>query len=76
MNERQLIEAIQKAKASMTADLKALTQIQIDRGDVAAQNAVFLTRAELDVWHGKATERMLMHFPDFAAEVVTRGPGR
>lgn len=76
MTERQLIEAIQKAKASMIADLKVLTKIQIDRGDAAAQNAVFLTRAELDVWHGKATERLLVHFPDFGAEVVTRGPGR
>ena len=76
MTDRKLIEAIQSAKASMIADLKALTKIQIERGDVAAQNAVFLTRAELDVWHGKATERMLTHFPDFAAEVVTRGPGR
>lgn len=76
MTERQLIEAIQKAKADMIANLKALTQIQKERGDVASQNAVFLTRAELDVWHGRATERMLTHFPEFASEVVTRGPGR
>ena len=76
MTERDLIDAIQLAKADMVKHLKALTNLQIDAGRADAQNAVFLTRAELDVWHGKATERLFAHFPEFAADVVARGPGR
>lgn len=76
MTERELIDRIQKNKAEMVADLKALTRIQVTDGRVEAQNAVFLTLAELNVWHGKATERLFLHFPEFAGEVVTRGPGR
>jgi hypothetical protein len=76
MTEREMIEQIQKDKASMVENLKALTKIQKDRGDRKAQNAVFLTLAQLDVWHGKATKRLFKHFPEFADEIVARGPGR
>lgn len=76
MNERELIDAIQAEKAKMAENLKALVKVQKDAGRAEAQNAVFLTLAELNVWHGKATERLFANFPEFAADVVTRGPGR
>ena len=76
MNERELIDAIQADKAKMVANLQALVKIQKEAGRAEAQNAVFLTLAELNVWHGKATERLFVQFPSFASEVVTYGPGR
>ena len=76
MNERELIDAIQADKAKMAENLKALVKVQKDAGRAEAQNAVFLTLAELNVWHGKATERLFVQFPGFAAEVVAYGPGR
>ena len=75
MTERDLIDRIQKAKAAMAADFKDLIRINREAGRGEAQNACFLTLAELNVWHGKATERLYANFPDFANEVVTRGPG-
>jgi hypothetical protein len=75
MTERELIDRIQRNKAQMDADLKALIAIQKDREDAAATNAAFLTRAELNVWHGRATERLLTHFPGWASDVVIFGPG-
>jgi len=76
MTERELIESIQARKAAMVEDFKALIKVQKDAGRAEAQNACFLTLAELNVWHGKATERLFVQFPEFASEVVTRGPGR
>ena len=76
MNERELIDAIQADKDKMERNLQLLTKIQKEAGRAEAQNAVFLTIAELNVWHGKAAERLFVHFPEFASEVVTRGPGR
>lgn len=76
MTERELIDAIQADKAAMREKLKRLFAINKDAGRGAAANAVFLTMAELGVWHGKATERLFSHYPDFAAEVVALGPPR
>jgi hypothetical protein len=76
MTERELIDAIQADKAAMREKLKRLLAINKDADRAAATNAVFLTMAELDVWHGKATDRLLINYPEFAAEVITRGPGR
>jgi hypothetical protein len=50
--------------------------MQVEAGNPRRQNAAFLTLAELNVWHGKATERLFEHFPEFAGDVVTRGPVR
>lgn len=74
--ERELIEAIQAAKADMAAGLKDLIKMQIDASNPRRQNAAFLTLAELNVWHGKATERLFEHFPEFAGDIVAYGPGR
>ena len=76
MTERELIDAIQANKAEMVKYLKQLIAIQKAADRAEAQNAVFLTLAELNVWHGKATERLFANFPEFAAEVVRDGPGR
>ena len=76
MTERELIDAIQANKAEMVKYLKQLIAIQKAADRAEAQNAVFLTLAELNVWHGKATERLFTNFPEFSSEVVLRGPGR
>ena len=76
MTERELIDAIQANKAEMVKCFKQLIAIQKAADRAEAQNAVFLTLAELNVWHGKATERLFINFPEFSAEVVLRGPGR
>ena len=74
--ERQLIEEAQALKAELAEKLKALTKIQKEAGRAEAQNACFPTLAELNVWHGKATERLFANFPEFASEIVVMGPGR
>jgi len=74
--ERELIAEIQALKAKMAGCLKDLTAIQKEAGRGEAQNAGFLTLAELNVWHGKATERLYQHFPEFANDIVVMGPGR
>jgi hypothetical protein len=76
MTERDLIDAIQADKAAMREKLKRLLAINKDAGRGAATNAVYLTMAELDVWHGKATERLFTHYPQHAGEVVILGGGR
>lgn len=74
MTERELINHLQDMKAQMDEGLRDLIKIQDGAGRMEAKNAAFLTRAELNVWHGRATERLFTHFPEFAADVVARGP--
>ena len=75
MPERELIDAIQKDKASMAEKIKELIKINRQAGRGEAANAGFLSLAELNVWHGKSTERLYQHYPEFAADVSLRGPG-
>lgn len=74
--ERQLIDKAQALHAELAETLKALIKIQKDAGRGEAQNACYLVRKRLGVWHGKATKQLFKHFPEFANDVVTRGPGR
>lgn len=76
MTERDLIESIQKAKAGMAANLKELIRINREAGRGEAQNAAYLTLSKLNVWHGKATKELYAHYPEFASDVVVKGPGR
>jgi len=75
LTERQLIELAQKRLADVKQALRRVREINEEAGRAAAANAAFLSLAELNVWHGRATERLLENFPDFAAEVVILGPG-
>jgi hypothetical protein len=72
--ERELIDQIQALKAQIDTGLRDLIKIQDEAGRMEAKNAAFLTRAELNVWHGKATERLFQHYPGFASDVVAQGP--
>ena len=71
--EREIIDGIQANKAAMVDGLKKLQAMQGERP--AAKNAVFLTLAELNVWHGKASERLIQHFPEHAGPVILGGGG-
>lgn len=73
--ERELIEDAQRLKATLENTLKELTRINKEAGRQEVVNAIYLTRAELNVWHGKATERLFKHFPGFASDIVAFGPG-
>ena len=73
--ERELFDDAQRLKAALDATLKELTQINKDAGRMEAVNAIFLTRSELNVWHGRATERLFRHFPEMAGGVVAQGGG-
>ena len=73
MTEREHIEAAQKALALVK---KHLAEVQkINAGNPAISNATYLTLQELGVWHGRATERLLTHFPNFGGDIVTQGGG-
>lgn len=73
--ERELIDDAQRLKAALDATLKELTQINKEAGRMEAVNAIFLTRMELGVWHGKATERLFLHFPEMAGGIVAQSGG-
>jgi hypothetical protein len=75
MTERELIEFAQERLGEIKSALRRVRQINEGAERAAAANAAFLTLSELNVWHGRATERMLEHWPNFAAEVVILGPG-
>lgn len=73
--ERELFDDAQRLKAALGATLKELIQINKDAGRVEAVNAIFLTLSELNVWHGRATERLFQHSPEMAGGIVAQGFG-
>lgn len=74
--ERELIEQIQDGLKAMKSGLRELQTINTDADRLAAANAAMGLRGELIVWHAMATDAMTTHFPEFSAEIQTRGPGR
>lgn len=75
MNERQKIDAAQAALEVVKSNLRDIMKINRDAGRHREANAVFLSLAELNVWHGNVTERLYEHFPDHAGGVVAQGGG-
>jgi hypothetical protein len=86
--ERELIEAmrddLRRAEALMERVVRngklVVAANASDAGKMnAASKAVGLLRgahAGLECAHADATDLLLENWPDFAADVVTRGPGR
>jgi hypothetical protein len=64
-------------------DVAAMGKINADAGRAREANAAFKARgmiggarASLQVAHADSTTLLLDNWPDFGAEVTTRGPGR
>lgn len=88
--ERELIESLQKGIAelkTLTGDMgktaNALAKLTRDAGRYGAGNAAMHLEGQMDELRGKvkqihasATDAMLEYFPEFAAEVIMRGPPR
>jgi hypothetical protein len=74
--ERQQIETIQRALASAEGALAKLAKMNVDAGRVKEGTVANLLFHKLHVLHGEMSLALLEHYPDFAAEALTRGPGR
>jgi hypothetical protein len=64
-------------------DVNAVVGINADAGKADLSNAAFTAQAKLtralgglQLAHAEGTSILLANWPDFASEVVTRGPGR
>lgn len=75
MSEREAIEAAQDAIKALKVAMRDIQKINTESGNLEAANAAMGLRGELITWHAKATEAMYKHFPEFASEIQTRGPG-
>ena len=73
--ELQTIEKAQDAIGDLKKAMKALQDINTEEGRLDAANAAMGLYGELIVWHAKATVALREHFPEFADEIQTRGPG-
>jgi len=74
--ERQLIEAAQDAIASLKRALRGIEKINTEAGRLDAANAAMGGRGKVIVLHSELTKDMHQFFPEFAAEIQTRGGGR
>lgn len=88
--ERELIEMLQKDFAELkvlTRDMaktaSALAKLQREAGRHKAGNAAMNLEGQMDQLrgmvkqtHARGSDAMLEHFPDFAVEVIARGPPR
>ena len=88
--ERELIETLQKGFAelkALTRDMaktaNALAKLQHEAGRHKAGNAAMNLegimvgeRSRYIRLHSEQSDLLLEHFPDFAAEVIMRGPPR
>lgn len=75
MTERELIEAAQDALGELKGYLRDLQKLNAEEGRLEAANAAMGARGKLVVWHYEVTKDMNEHFPEFASEIQTRGPG-
>ena len=60
----------------MKKGLRDLQDLNTKEGRLEAANAAMGLRGALVVWHAEATKELAAHFPEFASEIQTRGPGR
>ena len=74
-DERKIIEQIQDGLKAMKSGLRDLEAINTKEGRLAAANDAMGLRGDLLSWHCKATKSMNEHFPEFASQIQTRGPG-
>lgn len=74
--ERQHIETIQRSLASAEAGLAKVAKINIEAGRIKEATVASQLFHKLHVLHGEMSLALLEHYPDFAAEALTRGPGR
>lgn len=76
MAERDNADAIQLALAAIKANLREIEKINTDAGRLDAANAAMGFRGKVITLHSEMTEAMAKYWPEFAAEVQTKGPGR
>jgi hypothetical protein len=88
--ERELIESardrLRRAEtliALAVKDVNGVVGINAEAGNAVLSNAAFTAQAKLtkalgglQLAHADGTDILLANWPDFAAEVTTRGPGR
>lgn len=74
--ERTAIEEAQDALATLKCAMQNIQKINTKSGNLEAANAAMGLYGKLVVWHCEATEAMAKHFPEFASQIQTRGPGR
>ena len=74
MTEREHIEAAQAALEAVKENLREVIKINRAAGNASGMNAAFLALSELNVWHGRQTERLLREYPSFGGAVAL-GPG-
>ena len=90
MTEKQLIDAAQKAVATakkalanVESAMEKVAKLNREAGRLQASNAAMRfqgacgkARNGVIMAHADASDALLLHYPDFAEEVITRGPGR
>ena len=89
-SERELVESardrLRRAEsliAPAIKDVNGVLGINAEAGNAVLANAAFMAQAKLtqalgglQLAHAEGTSILLANWPDFAAEVTTRGPGR
>lgn len=89
-SERELIETardrLRRAESLIALaikDVNSVVRINANAGKADLANAAFWSQAklalalgELQLAHADGTKILLDHWPDYASEVVVRGPGR
>ena len=74
--ERKNMAIIQDALGAIKAAAAEEIKAQMSEGNAELVNAWCHVDAGIRQYHADMTDLGLKHFPEFFAEVVTRGPGR